>query len=91
MKNFTKKMVVVAVIMGMLPLVKSQNLTQKYGSDSIECVTQLSLYREVYKQKNYEEAYPYWKWVKENCPMSSKYIFADGPKILDYKIKHAKV
>lgn len=90
MKNFTKKMVVVAVIMGMLPLVKSQNLTQKYGSDSIECVTQLSLYREVYKQKNYEEAYPYWKWVKENCPMSSKYIFADGPKILDYKIKHAK-
>lgn len=69
---------------------EAQNLTKKYGEDSVECVTRLSLYREVFKQNNFTEAYPSWKWVVENCPMSSKYIFTEGPVILDYLIANEK-
>ena len=28
----------------------------KWGSDSVTCITNLSLYREYYKQKNYKDA-----------------------------------
>ena len=35
----------------------------KYGTDSANCVIHLSLYREFYKQKNYKDALPHWRWV----------------------------
>ena len=89
MNKYFKVTMLAAFVIGMFPWAKAQNLTQKYGSDSAECLTQLSLYREVFKQKNYKEAYPSWKWVKENCPMSSKYIFTNGPVILEDMIKSA--
>lgn len=69
--------------------VEAQSVS-KYGEDSVTCVTNFSLYRDAYKKKNYEEAYPYWKSVLETCPKSSKNIFINGPIILDSKIKNAK-
>ena len=89
MNKYFKVTMLAAFVIGLFPWAKAQNLTQKYGSDSVECITQLSLYREVFKQKNYKEAYPSWKWVKDNCPMSSKYIFTNGPVILEDMIKSA--
>ncbi len=89
MKKYSKVLFLGILVLGLLPMINGQNLTQKYGSDSVECVSNLSLYREVFKQKNYKEAYPAWKWVKENCPMSSKYIFTNGPVILENMIKLA--
>ncbi|NLJ82776.1 MAG: hypothetical protein GX330_06595 [Bacteroidales bacterium] len=62
----------------------------KYGEDSVSCITKISLYRESYRQKNYKEAYPNWKWVLDNCPMSSKNVFLNGPLILDNLIKNEK-
>ena len=62
----------------------------KYGQDSVACITKLSLYRESYKQKNYKDAYPNWKWLVQNCPMSSKNIFLNGPVILDNLIADEK-
>ncbi len=67
----------------------AQTADDKYGKDPEECKTKISLYREVFKQKNYKEAYEPWKWVKENCPMSTKNIFTNGPTILEYKIQEA--
>jgi len=57
----------------------------KYGSDSATCVVHLSLYREFYKQKNFKDAMPHWRWVFLNCPLSSQNLYIDGAKMVsDY-------
>ena len=33
----------------------------KFGSDSVQCVTNISLYREYVKQKNYDDALTSWR------------------------------
>lgn len=62
----------------------------KYGADSVKCVTHLSLYREFYKQKNFDDAIPHWRWVFLNCPLSSQNLYIDGSKIVGYMIGKAK-
>ena len=59
----------------------------KYGTDSVNCVINLSLYREYYKQKNYDDALKPWRWVYNNCPASSSNIFKNGPMLFKYLIK----
>lgn len=56
----------------------------KYGAtdaDSVECITQLSLYEEFVKQKNYKDAYPGWKKACEVCPKSRKSLYINGVKM----------
>lgn len=58
---------------------------QKYGAtpeDSVECVKNLSFYREFYKQKEYISAYGPWKEVLKYCPHSSENAYIHGPIIL---------
>ncbi|MBO7624356.1 MAG: tetratricopeptide repeat protein [Bacteroidales bacterium] len=62
----------------------------KYGADSAACVQNLSLYRDDYNKKKYDDAYPNWRSVVESCPKASKNTFVHGPVILEYKIKNAK-
>ncbi|MGI6717825.1 MAG: tetratricopeptide repeat protein [Bacteroidales bacterium] len=70
----------------------------KYGNDSIQCITNLSLYRETYKQwrnNNYapgqfDFSYKYWKWVFDNCPKASLNIYVDGVRIINDKIDRAE-
>lgn len=62
----------------------------KYGKDSLQCVQNLSLYREFYKQKNYKDAYTPWQWVFCNCPKSSLNIMIHGPILLNEEIKNTK-
>ncbi len=93
MKTYFKKVTLVILsIVVFVPIaqLKAQDLTKKYGEDSITCLTNLSLYREVFKQGNYKEAYTPWKWVVDSCPMSSKYVFTNGPTILDFLIAREK-
>ena len=66
------------------PTVKSQS---KYGEDSVKCVINLSLYREYYKQKNYDDAIKPWRWVYNNCPSSSGNIFKNGPTLIKHLMK----
>ena len=66
------------------PTVKSQS---KYGEDSVKCVINLSLYREYYKQKNYDDAIKSWRWVYNNCPSSSGNIFKNGPTLIKHLMK----
>lgn len=62
----------------------------KYGADSVNCVKNLSLYRDYYKQKVYDDAYKYWRVAFTTCPASSERMYVDGTNILDYKIKKAE-
>lgn len=55
----------------------------KYGTgkDSIECIKNLSLYSEYYKQNNYKDALKPWRAVFNNCPKASKNTFINGAKM----------
>ena len=59
----------------------------KYGLDSTKCISNISLYREYYKQKNYDEALAPWRWVFINCPKSTGNIYKNGPYIIKHLIK----
>tara|TARA_B100001250_G_scaffold249909_1_gene214778 strand:- start:105 stop:1403 length:1299 start_codon:yes stop_codon:yes gene_type:complete len=59
----------------------------KYGSDEESCKENLSMFREYYKQKNYVDALPSWRWAFINCPASSGNIYKNGPKIIKERIK----
>ncbi len=64
----------------------------KYGAtpeDSVQCVQNLSLYSEFYKQKNYQDAIAPWRWLMDNCPKASKKMYADGVILMEYEIKNA--
>ncbi len=52
-----------------------------------ECTTNLSIYSEHVKVKNYEAAYTPWKMVYDNCLALSKANFIYGERILKYKIE----
>jgi TonB family protein len=62
----------------------------KYGADEQKCKENLAMFREYYKQKNYDDAYNPWRWVYVNCPESSGNIFKNAPKILKAKMKADK-
>ena len=63
----------------------------KYGSgeDSIKCLRNLSLYRELVKQDRYDRAYSYWETAFNECPQSSRNLYIDGAKIMKHKIENA--
>lgn len=90
----------VSLILGLFLLVGMSVLGQngststptesKYGKDSVQCMMNLSLYKEYVKQKNYIEALPGWRKVFADCPRSTKNIYIDGAKIYRYLIKKEK-
>ncbi len=61
-----------------------------YGSDSVSCVMNLSLYQEFYKQNNFKDAYPHWKLAFDNCPMSRQNLYIHGAKMISAKIDETK-
>jgi len=75
------------ILLSMLLLIGTVQSQSKYGEDSVKCVINLSLYREYYKQKNYEDAIKPWRLAYNNCPASSGNIFKNGPTIIKYLIK----
>ena len=76
-----------AILFCILFLADGLKAQSKYGADSVNCVMNLSLYREYYKQKNYDDALKPWRWVYNNCPSSSGNIFKNGPTLIKYMIK----
>ena len=60
----------------------------KYGAEPEKCKTNLSIFYEYAKAKNYAPAYEPWTWVFDNCPKSSKNIYKYG--LLIAKDRYAK-
>lgn len=56
----------------------------------LECKAKLSIFHEAVKANKYDDAYEPWKYVKTNCPSLSLAIYADGEKILKYKIDNTQ-
>ena len=76
----TVLMVVVIFLLGGTAVMHAQD---KYGSEPDKCKTNLSLFHEAVKMKNYEAAYEPWKWCMDNCPEASKIIYSDGIKMTE--------
>ncbi|MBO6023784.1 MAG: hypothetical protein J6P83_02905 [Bacteroidales bacterium] len=93
----TKRLMMIAVIFGMAMSVSAQEVSEpKYGTDSVACVTNLSIYGEAYKQWEAAKFAPdaismemvnAWREVFLNCPRSSQLIYTRGEKIMDYYIR----
>jgi len=62
----------------------------RFGSDSAECVKNLSLFNEYYKMKNYTDAIGPWRWVFANCPAASKNIYIRGEVMFKTLVEKAK-
>lgn len=56
-------------------------------AQNAECMTNLSIYTEHVKVKNYDAAYTPWKMVYETCPGLNRANFIYGERILKDKIK----
>lgn len=57
----------------------------KYGVDEEarkECATNLSLYREQYKHRNYDMAKPYWQKALITCPAASQNTYIHGVRMM---------
>ncbi len=59
-------------------------------NDSIECLQNISVYKEFQKQKLYDEAIPAWKKTYNSCRGFKKLIYQDGVKFLVHDIKKEK-
>ncbi len=62
----------------------------KFGAEPDKCKENISLYREYYKQKNYQDALMGWRWAFANCPAATKNIVINGPKIIEFQIEKNK-
>jgi len=60
-----------------------------HGADSLRCLRNYSLYRENYKQKNYQDALPYWRIVYAECPRIQKSIYIHGTNMYKFYITKA--
>ena len=57
--------------------------------DSIQCLRNISLYGDRYRQKNYDDAMPFWREVFNGCPKATVNIYIHGETILNHKISNA--
>ena len=60
----------------------------QYGSDedSVQCITNISLFVPYAKSGNFKDAYPFWKKVYDECPASTKNIYIYGVDIINWQI-----
>lgn len=57
-----------------------------FAQQDEECMTNLSIFSEYVKSKNYDAAYEPWMIVRNKCPKFNKAIYIYGERILKYKI-----
>ncbi len=76
----TKLYVTAIMLLGSMAISNAQ-------AQNTECVTNLSIYTEHVKVKNYDAAYTPWKMVYETCPGLNRANFIYGERILKDKIK----
>ena len=78
-----KPILLVAIsLLFVLPLISQKGIEDgsKYGKgkDSINCIKNLSLYKEFFKHSNYNDAIGPWKQVFGECPASSEKMYVEG-------------
>ncbi len=70
----------------------------RYGSDSVTCIMNISLYREFFKQwkasdyksETIHDIVGPWRWVFLNCPKGTQNTYIDGVKIVSWFIENTQ-
>ena len=75
-----KQLGIILAILGVTITVNAQS----------DCEKDYQIYRNNYKQKNYEEALVSWRKVFNECPSYNQNTFANGPKLYHESIKKDK-
>ena len=84
MKTKALKTILLTVLslLFVLPAISQKGIEDgsKYGKgqDSINCIKNLSLYREFFKHSNYKDAIQPWRKVFGECPASSERMYVEG-------------
>ena len=84
MKTRALKSILTAVfsLLFILPVIPQKGIEDgsKYGKgqDSINCIKNLSLYKEFFKHNNYRDAIGPWRKVFGECPASSEKMYVEG-------------
>ena len=84
MKTKAHKTILLTVLslLFVLPVMSQKGIEDgsKYGKgqDSINCIKNLSLYREFFKHNNYKDAIEPWRLVFGECPASSERMYVEG-------------
>jgi tetratricopeptide (TPR) repeat protein len=68
---------------------KSDDRCSKIGPDSIKTIENYSMYREFFKQKNYDEAMGYWRYIYKYAPGLRKQTFLDGASFYTMQVENA--
>ena len=84
-----KSITTLAMSLFLLMGVGSIYAQDKYGSEPDKCRTNLSIFYEYAKVKNYDAAYEPWKWCFDNCPSSNISIYSQGLKIAEDRYEKA--
>lgn len=63
--------------------------TDRYGGDKEACGRNYTIYYEMYKLKNYQEAIPFWQKTIAICPRFSLSLWKNGEKMYQEKIQKA--
>jgi len=84
MKTKALKTILLTVmsLLFVLPAISQKGIEDgsKYGKgpDSINCIKNLSLYREFFKHNNYKDAIQPWRLVFGECPAASERMYVEG-------------
>lgn len=79
--------IIASVLISFSALAQDEAELLKYGTDKEACETNLSIYTEFYKQKNYVDAFKPWTYLFENAPKRTKNIYLHGPRIIKGLLK----
>lgn len=60
-----------------------------FSQEFDDCKTNLSIFAEYYKVKNFDSAYEPWMKVRNDCPKLNPAIYFQGYRMLDYFIKNS--
>ena len=71
----------------LLILFFSFSLQTSHASE--DCMSNLSIFAEYYKVKNYDSAYEPWMKVRQECPKINAAIYSYGKRMLEHFIKNS--
>ena len=60
-----------------------------FSQSADDCISNLSIFAEYYKVKNYDSAYEPWMQVRRNCPQINVAIYTYGKRMLENFIKES--
>lgn len=58
----------------------------RFGSDSVTCVKNWSLYSEHFRQRNFALALGPWRWMFINCPRATENLYIHGATLVNFML-----